>query len=341
VTESGPASTPPRRAPEWIRERRLNLSQLHAIKSVARSHRLSTVCEEARCPNRSECFARGTATFLLLGDVCTRACGFCDISNGRPLAVDPFEPVRLAAAAREMKLAYVVVTSVARDDLPDGGAGHFVATIRALRRLAPPPRVEVLVPDFRGRFDSLRVVVEERPDVFNHNVETVPRLYARVRRGARLDRSLGLLAASKVLAPDLTTKSGFMLGLGETRDEVLDLLARIRDAAVDVVTIGQYLRPSRENLPVEEYVPPAVFEEYREAGESLGFRHVFAGPFVRSSYRAEEALLAASPPVIPRPAGPRNFSPCRSEERSDEESLSGRGRDPSLRSEPALNEVKG
>jgi lipoic acid synthetase len=340
VREFAPAPTleRPRRAPEWIRERRLNLSELHAVKSVARSHRLSTVCEEARCPNRSECFARGTATFLLLGDVCTRACGFCDIANGRPLAVDPFEPARLAAAAREMQLAYVVVTSVARDDLPDGGAGHFVATIRALRRLHPPPRVEVLVPDFRGRFDSLRVVVEERPDVFNHNVETVPRLYNRVRRGARLDRSLGLLAASKLLAPDLTTKSGFMLGLGETRSEVLDLLARIRDAAVDVVTIGQYLRPSRENLPVEEYVPPAVFEEYRGAGEALGFRHVFSGPFVRSSYRAEEALLAASPPVIPRPAG---NSPCHTEERSDEESLSGRGRDPSLPSKPARNEMKG
>ncbi len=307
MRESVPGSTGPRRAPEWIRERRLNLSQLHAVKSLARSHGLSTVCEEARCPNRSECFSRGTATFLLMGDVCTRACGFCDIANGRPLALDPFEPARLAAAAHEMGLVHVVVTSVARDDLPDGGAWHFVATIRALRRLAPPPRVEVLVPDFRGRFDSLRVVVEERPDVFNHNVETVPRLYKRVRRGACLDRSLGLLAASKDLVPDLTTKSGFMLGLGEERREVLDLLARIRDANVDVVTIGQYLRPSRENLPVEEYVPPAVFEEYREAGEALGFRHVFAGPFVRSSYRAEEALLAASLPVIPRPAAPRNL----------------------------------
>ncbi|HEX5135297.1 MAG TPA: lipoyl synthase, partial [Thermoanaerobaculia bacterium] len=168
-----------------------------------------------------------------------------------------------------------------------------VAAIRALRGLAPPPGVEVLVPDFRGRFESLRAVVEERPDVFNHNVETVARLYARVRRGARLDRSLGMLAAAKELAPDLTTKSGLMVGLGETRQEVLDLLARLREAAVDVVTIGQYLRPARENLPVEEYVPPAVFEEYRVAGEAMGFRHVFSGPFVRSSYRAEEALHAA------------------------------------------------
>lgn len=287
-------STPvPARAPSWIRERKLDLSQLHGVKSLARSFGLSTVCEEARCPNRGECFARGTATFLLLGDVCTRACGFCDIATGRPAPPDPFEPARLASAAAALGLAYVVVTSVDRDDLPDGGAGHFVSAIRALRRLRPVPGVEVLVPDFRGRFDSIRVVVEERPDVFNHNVETVGRLYPRVRRGAVLERSLGLLAAAKELAPDLTTKSGFMLGLGEEGDEVRELLARLRDAAVDIVTIGQYLRPSRENLPVEEYVPPVVFDRYREEGERLGFRHVFAGPFVRSSYRAEEALLAA------------------------------------------------
>ena len=299
------------RAPAWIRERKLDLSQLHGVKSLARSYGLSTVCEEARCPNRSECFARGTATFLLLGDVCTRACGFCDIATGRPSPPDPFEPARLAAAAAELKLAYVVVTSVDRDDLPDGGAAHFVSAIRALRRLRPAPGVEVLVPDFRGRFDSIRAVVEERPDVFNHNVETVGRLYSRVRRGAVLQRSLGLLAAAKELSPDSTTKSGFMLGLGERDGEVRELLAMLRDAAVDIVTIGQYLRPSRENLPVEEYVPPAVFESYREAGERLGFRHVFSGPFVRSSYRAEEALLAAhaaSLPVIPRPEGPRNLT---------------------------------
>jgi lipoyl synthase len=278
------------RAPEWIREKKLALASLHAVKSVARSHLLATVCEEARCPNRGECFSRGTATFLLLGSICTRPCGFCDIANGRPAPPDPFEPARLAAAAREMGLEFVVVTSVARDDLADGGAAHFVATIRALRRLDPTPGVEVLVPDFRGRFASLLAVVEERPDVFNHNVETVPRLYERVRRGARLDRSLGILSAAKELAPDLTTKSGFMVGLGETREEVIDLLGRLRAAAVDVVTIGQYLRPSRENLPVEEYVHPTVFDEYRRIGEVLGFRHVFSGPFVRSSYRAEEAL---------------------------------------------------
>jgi lipoic acid synthetase len=284
----------PSRPPEWIRERKLRLADLHAVKSVMRSNGLHTVCEEARCPNRGECFARGTATFLLLGDVCTRACGFCDIRTGRPLPVDPLEPWRVKSAALAMKLAFVVLTSVDRDDLPDGGADHFAATIGALRTLDPVPGIEVLTPDFLGRFDSLRVVVDAKPDVFNHNVETVPRLYGDVRRGARLDRSLGLLSAAKILDPGLTTKSGFMLGLGEREDEVRDLLERLAGAGVDIVTIGQYLRPSKENLPVVEYVAPPVFDRYREFGESLGFRHVFAGPFVRSSYRADEALAAAS-----------------------------------------------
>jgi lipoic acid synthetase len=285
------------RAPEWIRARKLRLADLHEVKGVMRRHRLHTVCEEARCPNRGECFAAGTATFLLLGDVCTRACGFCDIATGRPGPVDPLEPARVRAAAEAMGLAYVVLTSVDRDDLPDGGAAHFAATIRALRTLRPAPGIEVLTPDFRGRFDALRVVLDARPDVFNHNVETVPRLYASVRRGARLDRSLGLLSAAKILEPTLTTKSGLMLGLGEREGEVRELLEALRGANVDIVTIGQYLRPSRENLPVVEYVPPETFERHREFGERLGFRHVFAGPFVRSSYRAEEALRAASAPA--------------------------------------------
>jgi lipoyl synthase len=284
----------PSRAPAWIRERKLHLADLHAVKSVMRSNGLHTVCEEARCPNRGECFSRGTATFLLLGDVCTRACGFCDIRTGRPLPADPMEPWRVKSAAAAMKLSFVVLTSVDRDDLPDGGAEHFAATIRALRTLDPAPGLEVLTPDFLGRFDSLRVVVDAKPDVFNHNVETVPRLYREVRRGARLDRSLGLLSAARILDPGITTKSGFMLGLGEREEEVRDLLERLAGAGVDIVTIGQYLRPSRENLPVVEYVTPDVFERHREFGESLGFRHVFAGPFVRSSYRAEEALAAAS-----------------------------------------------
>ncbi len=282
------------RAPEWIRDRKLRLADLHGVKSVMRANGLRTVCEEARCPNRGECFARGTATFLLLGDVCTRACGFCDIANGKPLPVDPLEPQRVKAAAATMGLAFVVLTSVDRDDLPDGGAEHFAATIRAVRSLEPAPGVEVLTPDFRGRRESVETVVAARPDVFNHNVETVPRLYTEVRRGARLDRSLGLLAAAKDLDPALTTKSGFMLGLGERLDEVSALLRDLRAARVDIVTIGQYLRPSAENLPVVEYVPPEVFDSLRAEGEALGFRHVFAGPFVRSSYRAEEALAASA-----------------------------------------------
>jgi lipoic acid synthetase len=288
---------PEARPPEWIRARKLRLADLHEVKGVMRRNRLHTVCEEARCPNRGECFASGTATFLLLGDVCTRACGFCDIATGRPGPVDPAEPARVRTAVDAMGLAYVVLTSVDRDDLPDGGAAHFAATIRALRTLRPVPGVEVLTPDFQGRFDSLRVVLDARPDVFNHNVETVPRLYPGVRRGARLDRSLGLLSAAKILEPSLTTKSGFMLGLGEREGEVRELLQALRGANVDIVTIGQYLRPSRENLPVVEYVPPETFERHREFGERLGFRHVFAGPFVRSSYRAEEALRAASAPA--------------------------------------------
>ena len=296
---AGEMTALPARAPEWIRAKRVRLADLHAVKRVMRSRALHTVCEEARCPNRGECFTRGTATFLLLGDVCTRACGFCDIANGRPLPVDPLEPARVAAAAREMSLRFVVVTSVDRDDLPDGGAAHFAATIGALRALSPAPGVEVLTPDFRGRLESVRTVVAARPDVFNHNVETVPRLYARARRGAKLDRSLAVLSAVKDESPEMTTKSGLMLGLGEKEPEVLELLSALRAARVDIVTIGQYLRPSRENLPVEEYVRPEVFEQYRQAGESLGFRHVFAGPFVRSSYRAEEALQAASSPSPP------------------------------------------
>ncbi len=283
----------PARPPEWIRERKLRLADLHEIKSVMRANGLHTVCEEARCPNRGECFARGTATFLLLGDVCTRACGFCDIANGKPRPVDPGEPWRVRAAVERMGLSFVVLTSVDRDDLPDGGAAHFADTIRAVRTLEPVPGVEVLTPDFLGRLESLETVLAAEPDVFNHNVETVPRLYRQVRRGARLERSLRLLAAARRMAPEMTTKSGFMLGLGEREDEVRALLEALREAGVDIVTIGQYLRPSSENLPVVEYVHPDVFERYRLAGESLGFRHVFAGPFVRSSYRAEEALAAA------------------------------------------------
>lgn len=299
----------PVRAPEWIREKALHLGELHAIKRTMRSRGLHTVCEEAKCPNRSECFSLGTATFLLLGDVCTRACGFCDIANGVPTFDDPEEPAKVADAVRSMGLRHVVLTSVDRDDLPDGGAAHFARTIAAVRGIHPAIGIEVLTPDFRGRRASIETVVEARPDVFNHNVETVPRLYAQVRRGARLDRSLALLDMVKTLAPGMTTKSGFMMGLGETREECVELLGRMREARIDVVTIGQYLRPSRQNLPVVEFVPPPVFDALRAEGEAMGFRHVFAGPFVRSSYRAEEALLAAGakrPAAAPRAAEPRS-----------------------------------
>ena len=279
------------RAPAWIREKALDLSQLHDIKKTMRRRGLHTVCEEARCPNRSECFSRGTATFLLLGDVCTRACGFCDIRTGRPTFDDPNEPAKVADAVREMGLKFVVLTSVDRDDLPDGGSRHFAATIQAIRALDASIGVEVLTPDFRGRRESVEEVVAAKPDVFNHNVETVPRLYLQVRRGARIDRSLNVLSAAKEVDPGMTTKSGFMVGLGETFPECVELMRSLRDAHVDIVTIGQYLRPSRENLPVVDYLEPAVFDELRAAGEAMGFRNVFAGPFVRSSYRAEEALM--------------------------------------------------
>jgi lipoyl synthase len=279
------------RAPEWIREKALDLSQLHEIKRTMRRRGLHTVCEEARCPNRSECFSRGTATFLLLGDVCTRACGFCDIKTGRPTFDDPDEPARVADAVAEMGLAYVVLTSVDRDDLPDGGSAHFARTIRAVRELDPSVGIEVLTPDFRGRSESVSEVVAAGPDVFNHNVETVPRLYLRVRRGAKLERSLGVLAGAKQINPAMTTKSGFMVGLGESIPECVELMRWLREANVDIVTIGQYLRPSRENLPVVEYVEPRVFDLLRKEGEAMGFQNVSAGPFVRSSYRAEEARL--------------------------------------------------
>jgi lipoic acid synthetase len=296
--------TLPVRAPEWIREKALNLSTLHEIKRTMRSRGLHTVCEEAKCPNRSECFSRGTATFLLLGDVCTRACGFCDIRNGVPTFDDPDEPRKVVDAVGSMGLRHVVLTSVDRDDLPDGGSSHFAKTIRAIRAFDPTIGVEVLTPDFRGRRASVAEVVEARPDVFNHNIETVPRLYVTVRRGARLERSLDLLRTVKDLDAEMTTKSGFMIGLGETFGECIDLLRRLKSARVDIVTIGQYLRPSRENLPVVEYMHPSVFDALRREGESIGFRHVFSGPFVRSSYRAEEALFAAvnSAPHPPTPS---------------------------------------
>jgi lipoic acid synthetase len=279
--------------PPWIRERKIRLSDLHSVKSLMRSRGRSTVCEEARCPNRTECFERKTATFLSAGDVCTRACGFCHITSGRPQPLNPDEPAELVAAVRDLGLKHVVVTSVDRDDLPDGGAAHWARVVRALKEDDPARTVEVLTPDFLGDAAAIDAVADAGPDVFNHNVETVPRLYPAVRPKALFERSTSRLARVKERHPDMTTKSGLMLGLGERDDEVFVLMAALRAARVDVVTVGQYLRPSAWNLPVVEYATPERFERIRAEGEAMGFAYVFAGPFVRSSYRAEEAAAAA------------------------------------------------
>jgi lipoic acid synthetase len=276
------------RLPEWIREKRLNLRQLHEVKSLLRERSLHSVCESLACPNRTECFARGTATFMILGDVCTRSCGFCNVTTGRPYAPPSAdEPRAVADTARRMGLRHVVVTSVTRDDLPDGGAEHFAETIRELRKALPNAAVEVLTPDFRGNLDAVATVVAAKPDYFNHNVETVPRLYDFVRPGSRFERSLAVLAHARRLDPQTITKSGLMLGLGERREEVLDVMRHLLAQGVEILTIGQYLQPKREKLDVVEYVHPAVFDDYRMRGEEMGFRAVFSGPFVRSSYMAD------------------------------------------------------
>ena len=277
------------RLPDWIREKRINLAELHEIKSLLREKALHSVCESLACPNRTECFSRGTATFMILGDICTRSCGFCNVTTARPYAPPSIdEPNSVAEAAKRMGLRHVVVTSVTRDDLPDGGARQFAATIRALRAELPDAAVEVLTPDFRGNREAIRMVVEAKPDYYNHNVETVPRLYDFVRPGSRFERSLSVLREAKRLDPEIVTKSGFMLGLGERRGEVIEVMQRLLETRCEILTIGQYLQPKREKLDVVEYVHPSVFDDYREIGERLGFRAVFSGPFVRSSYMAEE-----------------------------------------------------
>ena len=282
------------RLPSWIREKRLNLQELHEVKSLLRSRDLHSVCESLACPNRTECFSRGTATFMILGDICTRSCGFCNVTTGRPYAApSPDEPRGVADAAKRMGLRHVVVTSVTRDDLEDGGALQFAQTIHALRAALPDAAIEVLTPDFRGDADAIRVVVEAKPDYFNHNVETVPRLYDFVRPGARFERSAAVLQTVKRLDANIVTKSGLMLGLGERREEVVDVMRRLLDSGCEILTIVQYLQPKREKLDVVEYVHPAVFDEYAAIGESMGYRAVFAGPFVRSSYMAD-AVAATS-----------------------------------------------
>ena len=280
--------------PPWIRERKVRLSGLHELKTLMRARGLHTVCEEARCPNRSECFENRTATFLVAGDVCTRACGFCNVTSGRPAPLDPDEPANVARAVAEMGLEHVVLTSVDRDDLPDGGAAHWVRVVEAVKALEPRRAVEVLTPDFQGDERAIDLVADARPDVFNHNVETVPRLYPTVRPKAVFERSVALLARVKDRHPETVTKSGLMLGLGEEDGEVLEVFRALRAAGVDVVTVGQYLRPAAWNLPVVSYATPERFEALRAAGEEIGFPYVFAGPFVRSSYRAGEALAESA-----------------------------------------------
>jgi lipoic acid synthetase len=275
------------RLPEWIKTKR-NDGLLRDTKRLLRNYGLSTVCEEARCPNAGECFSKPTVTFMILGSVCTRNCGFCSVKSSTPQPVDPHEPGRIAKAAREMGLRYVVITSVTRDDLDDGGAGQFARTVRALKEHQPDTKVEVLTPDFKGNLRNVDTVLQSEPDVFNHNIETVPRLYPVVRPLADYKRSLNILAHSKNRAPRIFTKSGLMLGLGETFDEVLKVFHDLRNAGCEFLTVGQYLRPSKLNLPVIEYREPEIFERLRLTALSLGFKYVASAPLVRSSMNAEE-----------------------------------------------------
>jgi lipoic acid synthetase len=274
------------RLPEWIKTKRC--TGIHDTKRILRYHGLATVCEEARCPNIGECFSRPTATFMILGSKCTRNCGFCSVESSLPKPLNPEEPERVAMAAREMGLRYIVITSVTRDDLYDGGAEHFAKTVSAIKKHLPSSKVEVLTPDFKGNRDAFNKVLVSEPDVYNHNVETVPRLYPLIRPQADYRRSLSLLEQVKKSAPNIRTKSGLMLGLGETFNEVVGVLRDLRSTGCDIVTIGQYLRPSRINLPVIEYIRPEIFERLRLTALSLGFQYVASAPLVRSSINAEE-----------------------------------------------------
>lgn len=275
--------------PDWIRVRMGDSARVTEIKEILRRHKLSSVCEEASCPNLGECFSGGTATFMIMGDICTRRCPFCDVAHGRPNALMENEPVELATAIAALKLRYVVITSVDRDDLLDGGADHFARCIAETRRLNPGIKVEVLVPDFRGRGNiALDILTRTQPDVFNHNLETVPSLYLKVRPGSDYKWSLNLLKQYKEQAPAVITKSGIMVGIGETRDEVIQVMRDMKEHKIDMVTIGQYLQPSRDHLPVERFLHPDEFAEFERIGMEMGFRHVASGPLVRSSYHADK-----------------------------------------------------
>ena len=279
--------------PSWLRARVPGGERFEDLRDLVRSERLHTVCEEARCPNIGECWNAGEATFMILGDTCTRACGFCAVTSGRPGAIDPLEPFRVAQAVAQMDLDYCVITSVNRDDEPDGGAAIFAGCIRAIRHRTPQVEVEVLIPDFLGNWDALATVVRARPVVLNHNIETVPRLYPRARAKAIYTQSLELLQRVKRIDPTMITKSGIMVGLSETRDELSKTLADLRDHDCDLLTIGQYLRPSRKHLPIVRYYEPDEFDNLADEARGLGFAHVESGPLVRSSYHAGEQARAA------------------------------------------------
>jgi lipoic acid synthetase len=279
----------PLKKPDWIRVRSPSSQKFYEVKQALREHKLHTVCEEASCPNIGECFGKGTATFMILGDLCTRRCPFCDVAHGRPKPPDADEPANLAQTIAAMKLKYVVITSVDRDDLRDGGAGHFADCIREVRAHSPQTRIEVLVPDFRGRLETaLDKLAACPPDVMNHNLETVPRLYKQARPGADYFNSLRLLKDFKARFPALPTKSGLMLGLGETDDEILEVMRDLRRHDVEMLTLGQYLQPTRGHLPVLRYVEPARFKQFEQEALAMGFRHAACGPLVRSSYHADQ-----------------------------------------------------
>ncbi len=284
--------------PDWIRVKAASpTSRFYEIKQILREHRLHTVCEEASCPNIGECFGKGTATFMIMGDKCTRRCPFCDVGHGRPDPLDPDEPANLARTIAALKLSYVVITSVDRDDLRDGGAGHFVDCIRWVREASPDTRIEILTPDFRGRLDrALDILKAAPPDVMNHNLETVPRLYREARPGSDYLFSLDLLRRFKRAVPDVPTKSGLMVGLGETDDEILQAMRDMRDHEVDMLTIGQYLSPSGHHLPVRRYVHPDTFAMFEREAATMGFTHAAVGALVRSSYHADQQAHAAGVP---------------------------------------------
>lgn len=279
----------PLRKPSWIRAKSPARPEVKKLKNVLREHNLHTVCEEANCPNLGECFSGGTATFMIMGDICTRRCPFCDVGHGRPNPLDLDEPLNMANTIKDMGLKYVVITSVDRDDLRDGGAGHFVNCIVETRKAIPSIKIEILVPDFRGRMDvALKIMTTSPPDVFNHNLETVPRLYKKARPGSDYQWSLDLIKSFKAMHPDVPTKSGLMLGLGEEIDEVKVVMQDLLNHGCDMLTLGQYLQPSLDHLPVSRYVTPEEFEELRVIGEAMGFKNVASGPMVRSSYHADE-----------------------------------------------------